>query len=98
MNPEAKLLLLDLAFAQGYGRVKIQTGSTNAHSRSAIQKLGAGFEGIVRREQPLADGTWRDTAVYSVIVDEWPAVRAGIEARLEEWGDRPVLYRSVPAG
>jgi RimJ/RimL family protein N-acetyltransferase len=98
VNPEAKLLLLDTAFGHGYGRVKIQTGSTNARSRAAIEKLGATFEGIVRREQPLADGTWRDTAMYSVIVDEWPAVRAGLEARLAGWGDRPVLYRSVPQG
>jgi hypothetical protein len=36
--------------------------------------------------------------MYSVIVDEWPAVRAGLEARLASWGDRPVLYRSVPTG
>jgi RimJ/RimL family protein N-acetyltransferase len=77
--------------------VKIQTGSTNARSRAAIEKLGAVFEGVVRREQPLADGTWRDTAVFSVIVDEWPAVRAGLEARLAAWGERPVLFRSVPA-
>jgi len=97
VNPEAKLLLLGLAFAHGYGRVKIQTGSTNARSRAAIEKLGAVFEGVIRREQPLADGSWRDTAVYSVLGEEWPAVRAGLEARLAAWGDRPVLYRSVPA-
>jgi RimJ/RimL family protein N-acetyltransferase len=97
VNPEAKLLLLGLAFDHGYGRVKIQTGSTNARSRAAIEKLGAVFEGVVRREQPLADGTWRDTAVFSVIVDEWPAVRAGLEERLAAWGERPVLFRSVPA-
>ncbi len=95
VNPEAKLLLLGLAFDHGYGRVKIQTGSTNARSRAAIEKLGAVFEGVVRREQPLADGSWRDTAVYSVIVDEWPAVRVGLESRLAAWGERPVLYRSV---
>lgn len=95
VNPEAKLLLLGLAFDHGYGRVKIQTGATNAHSRAAILKLGATFEGIIRREQPLADGSWRDTAVHSVLIDEWPAVRAGLEARLDGWGGRPVLYRSV---
>ncbi len=98
VNPEAKLLLLGLAFEHGYGRVKIQTGSTNMRSRAAIEKLGAVFEGVIRREQPLADGTWRDTAVYSVLSEEWPAVRAGLETRLAAWGDRPVLYRSVPRG
>lgn len=98
VNPEAKLLLLGLAFEHGYGRVKIQTGSTNVHSRAAIEKLGAVFEGVIRREQPMADGGWRDTAVYSVLAEEWPAVRAGLEARLAAWGERPVLYRSVPAG
>lgn len=97
VNPEAKLLLLGLAFDHGYGRVKIQTGSTNVHSRAAIEKLGAVFEGVIRREQPLADGSWRDTAVYSVLADEWPAVRAGLEGRLAAWGERPVLYRSAPS-
>src|SRR5690606_22404928 len=97
VNPEAKLLLLGHAFAHGYGRVKIQTGTGNIRSRAAIEKLGAVFEGVTRREQPLADGSWRDTAVYSVLAEEWPAVRAGLEARLETWGERPVLYRSVPA-
>lgn len=97
VNPEAKLLLLGLAFAHGFGRVKLQTGSTNAHSRAAIEKLGAVFEGVIRRDQALADGGWRDTAVYSVLRDEWPGVRAGLEARLAGWGERPVLYRSVAA-
>ena len=96
VNPEAKLLLLGVAFDHGYGRVKIQTGSTNARSRAAIEKLGAVFEGIIRREQPLADGGWRDTAIYSVLGPEWPDVRAGLEARLAAWGERPVLYRSMP--
>jgi RimJ/RimL family protein N-acetyltransferase len=98
VNPEAKLLLLGHAFAHGYGRVKIQTGDSNVRSRAAIEKLGAVFEGVVRREQRLADGSWRNTAVYSVLAEEWPAVRAGLEQRLAVWGERPVLYRSVPEG
>ncbi len=94
VNPEAKLLLLDHAFTAGFGRVKIQTDVLNLHSRAAIAKLGATFEGVVRREQQRADGTWRDTAMYSVIVEEWPGVREGLEKRLAEFEGRPVLFRS----
>lgn len=90
VNPEAKLLLLGLAFDHGFGRVKIQADALNARSRAAILKLGARFEGIARRHKRRADGSWRDSAVYSVIVDDWPEVRAGLEARLAAWGDRPV--------
>jgi RimJ/RimL family protein N-acetyltransferase len=97
VNPEAKLLLLQYAFDAGFGRVKMQTDVLNLHSRAAIAKLGATFEGVVRREQPRADGTWRDTAMYSVIVDEWPEVRAGIEKRLAAFEGRPVLFRTPRA-
>jgi N-acetyltransferase len=82
VNPEAKLLLLGLAFDSGFGRVKIQADAVNSRSRAAIIKLGATFEGIVRRERPRPDGTWRDTAVYSILIDEWPQVRDGLLARL----------------
>jgi len=90
VNPEAKLLLLGLAFDHGFGRVKLQADALNDRSRAAILKLGAQFEGIARRHKPRADGSWRDSAVYSVIVDDWPAVRAGLEERLAAWGDEPV--------
>jgi RimJ/RimL family protein N-acetyltransferase len=82
VNPECKLLLLGLAFDSGFGRVKIQADVLNERSRAAILKLGAVSEGVVRRDVLRADGTWRDTAVYSVLVDEWPAVRRGLESRL----------------
>jgi RimJ/RimL family protein N-acetyltransferase len=95
VNPEAKLLMLGVAFDHGYGRVKLQADERNARSRAAIAKLGATFEGIARRDVRRADGSWRDTAVFSVLIEEWPAVRAGLEARLEPWGERPVLFRSV---
>ena len=90
VNPEAKLLLLGLAFDHGFGRVKLQADALNDRSRAAILKLGAQFEGIARRHKPRADGSWRDSAVYSVTVDDWPAVREGLEARLAAWGDEPV--------
>jgi RimJ/RimL family protein N-acetyltransferase len=82
VNPEAKLLMLSEAFDAGFGRVKLQADALNDRSRAAILKLGAHFEGIVRRDSLRADGTWRDTALFSILVDEWPAVRASLEARL----------------
>lgn len=85
VNPETKLLLLDLAFSHGFGRVKIQADAVNARSRAAIEKLGARLDGVMRRDKRRADGSWRDSAVYSVIVDEWPEVRAGLEARLSRF-------------
>jgi RimJ/RimL family protein N-acetyltransferase len=84
VNPESKLLLLEHAFETcGFGRVKIQTDVINARSRAAILKLGATFEGITRRDVRRADGSWRDSAVHSILVDDWPKVRAGLLARLD---------------
>ncbi|HEU4464902.1 MAG TPA: GNAT family protein [Agromyces sp.] len=98
VNPETKLLLLGLAFDHGFGRVKLQADAVNTRSRAAIERLGARFEGVLRRVQRRPDGSWRDTAVYSILADEWPAVRAGLEERLAERADRPVeLARRVHA-
>lgn len=85
VNPEAKLLMLGEAFDNGFGRVKLQADVLNDRSRAAILKLGAQFEGVVRRATPRADGSWRDTAVYSILIDEWPSVRAGLEERLRRF-------------
>lgn len=93
VNAETKLLMLGLAFDSGFGRVKIQTDIINERSRAAILGIGAQFEGIFRRDSLRADGTWRDSAVYSILIDEWPAVRAGLTARLERWNGVPVSYR-----
>ncbi len=85
VNPETKFLLLAHAFETcGFGRVKIQTDVVNERSRAAILKLGAAFEGITRRDVQRADGTWRDSAVHSILVDEWPQVRSGLRRRLGE--------------
>lgn len=98
VNPECKLLLMRHAFEDcGFGRVKIQTDLVNTRSQAAIAKLGAVREGVLRRHMRRADGTWRDTVVFSVIVDDWPAVQAGLEVRLRdvsgrargEWTVRP---------
>jgi len=94
VNPEAKLLMLSLAFESGFGRVKIQTDAINARSRAAIAKLGAQFEGFTRRDIRRADGSWRDSAVFSVLSDEWPAVKAGLEQRLDTFGTAPILLNA----
>jgi N-acetyltransferase len=84
VNPACKLLLLGYAFETcGFGRVKIQTDLLNERSQAAIAKLGATREGVLRRHLRRADGTWRDSAVFSVLIDEWPAVRAGLQERLD---------------
>lgn len=82
VNPAAKLLLFGHAFACGAERVEQKTDALNARSRAAMEKMGCTFEGIHRRHMRRADGSWRDTAWYSVIREDWPAVRAGLEARL----------------
>jgi RimJ/RimL family protein N-acetyltransferase len=93
VNAEAKLLMLGHAFDSGFGRVKIQTDILNERSQAAVLRLGAVSEGVVRRDILRADGSWRDTAVFSILIDEWPDVRAGLTARLAKWGDEPVRYR-----
>jgi len=83
VNPEAKLLLLTHCFDDcGYGRVKIQTDALNLRSQAAIAKLGARREGVLRRHMRREDGSFRDTVVFSILADEWPAVRVGLHRRL----------------
>ena len=80
VNSEAKLLLLTHAFdVWAVQRVAICTDDRNDRSRRAIERLGATFEGILRRHRPSTAageaGHLRNTAVYSIIADEWPALR-----------------------
>ena len=83
VNPEAKLLLLTHCFDDcGYGRVKIQTDAVNSRSQAAIAKLGAVREGVIRRDMKREDGTFRDSVVFSILSDEWPLVKKGLQARL----------------
>lgn len=96
VNSEAKLLLLGLAFGSGFGRVKIQADALNDRSRAAIAGIGAIYEGLVRRDVQRADNSWRDTAVFSVTIDDWPRVRTILHARLDPYGERPVTFRQVP--
>ncbi len=82
VNPACKLLMLGHAFACGAERVELKTDALNARSRAAMLKMGAQFEGVHRHHMRRPDGTWRDTAWFSVLRAEWPGVKAGLEARL----------------
>ena len=84
VNPECKLLLMRHAFQTlGCVRVQLKTDERNARSRAAILRLGAQPEGTLRKHTLTQDGTYiRDSVYFSVLDDEWPAVKAGLEARL----------------
>jgi len=83
VNPESKYLLLRHAFETlGAVRVQFKTDLNNLQSQRAIEKLGAKREGVLRRYQTRANGTVRDTVMYSVIDEEWPEVKARLEARM----------------
>jgi RimJ/RimL family protein N-acetyltransferase len=89
VNTEAKLLLLSHAFeVWQVHRVAICTDARNERSRTAIARLGAQFEGVLRNHRPaaghaVAAGGARDTAVFSIVAAEWPAVRNGLRHRLD---------------
>ena len=82
VNPESKLLMLAHAFACGAMRVELRTDVRNLRSQAAIAKLGAVREGRLRRHKITWTGHVRDTAVFSVTDEDWPAVRARLEERL----------------
>ena len=83
-NAEAKLLLLRHAFETlGCMRVEFKTDALNERSRAALEALPARFEGIFRKHMLVRDGALRDSAYYAITDDEWPAVRANLERRLQ---------------
>jgi RimJ/RimL family protein N-acetyltransferase len=87
INPACKLLLMQWAFETAHmGRVQLKTDIRNARSQAAIARLGARFEGVLRRYQRRADDTVRDTVMFSVLAEEWPDVKRGLEARVAEYG------------
>ncbi|KQW07491.1 hypothetical protein ASC66_00265 [Leifsonia sp. Root4] len=84
VNPETKLLLLEYAFETlNAGRVQLKTDIRNERSQRAIERLGARFEGVLRRHMRRDDGTVRETVMFSIIAEEWPAVRAALRNRVE---------------
>lgn len=85
INPACKRLLLEHAFSNGAIRVEIITDALNAPSQAAIRKLGATFEGVLRRHKITWTGRERDTAQFSILDDEWPQVRQGLGERLARY-------------
>ena len=83
VNPENKYLLLRHAFETlGAIRVQLKTDGRNIQSQRAMAKLGAKFEGTLRKQVILPDGYHRDNVMFSIIDEEWPVVKAAIETRL----------------
>ena len=82
-NTESKLLLLTHAFdALGAARIVWHTDIYNERSQTAIARLGATREGVLRKHRIRRDGSWRDTVQYSMTDDDWPGVRERLTARL----------------
>ena len=82
VNPACKRLLLGHAFEAGAVRVEIITDAINPGSQAAIRKLGARDEGVLRNHKITWTGRIRDTAQFAILDEDWPAVRARLEARL----------------
>jgi RimJ/RimL family protein N-acetyltransferase len=79
LNTECKLLLLRHAFEEmDCIAVEFRTHFINQQSRKAIERIGAKFDGTLRSHMKMANGTMRDTAVYSIIASEWPTVEANL--------------------
>ncbi|WP_188665883.1 GNAT family N-acetyltransferase [Tersicoccus solisilvae] len=86
-NTESKLLLLTHAFdVVGCIAVEFRTHWMNQQSRAAIARLGAKQDGVLRNHQRMADGSLRDTVVFSITAAEWPAVRNELRMRLDAHG------------
>lgn len=84
INTEAKLMMLTHAFEElGNNRVALRTDVLNNRSRTAIERLGAQFEGTLRNHMVMPDGRIRDTAVYSIIKNQWPEIQALLKDKLE---------------
>jgi len=83
LNTQSKLLLLTHAFETlDCIAVEFRTHFFNHQSRRAIERLGAKFDGILRSHQIAANGTLRDTCVYSIIAGEWPTAKAHLTWQL----------------
>lgn len=83
INTECKYLLLRHAFEElGCGRVQLKTDARNQRSQTAITRIGAKREGVLRQHIVMPDGYVRDTVMFSIIAAEWPAVKAGLATRL----------------
>jgi RimJ/RimL family protein N-acetyltransferase len=85
LNTECKLMLLTHAFdVLDCIAVEFRTHRFNSQSRRGIERLGAQLDGILRAHQRAADGTLRDTCVYSIVAAEWPTVRTHLRWQLQK--------------
>jgi len=85
LNTQVKLVLLRHAFETlGCIGVEFRTHFLNQQSRRAIERLGAKLDGVLRQHQRAADGSLRDTCVYSVIASEWPGVKSHLNWQLSK--------------
>lgn len=86
VNPSCKFLLFAHAFESlKWNRVELKCDARNKRSRAAILKLGAKEEGTLRKHMVLRDGYVRDTIYFSVVAEEWPAVRDALQKRIAEF-------------
>ena len=92
VNTSCKLLLLRHGFdTLGCKVVGLRTDILNLASQRAIEKLGANRDGVIRHHAARRDGSVRDTVMYSILLDEWPAVRTRLEDRLRNGGFEPAI-------
>ena len=76
VNTECKMILLSNAFDdQKLHRVTLKTDGKNLRSQTAIKRIGASYEGTLRENMQRPDGSWRDTAYFSILESEWPAIK-----------------------
>lgn len=78
INHEVKLMFIDWLFSSQIGRVECDVAPTNINSMRSLEKFGFTFEGVRRRCSKRPDGTWRDIAIFSMIIDEWAAKRENV--------------------
>ena len=91
VNPACKFALLRYGFETlGLNRIELKTDIRNTRSQAAIAKLGAAREGVFRAHMIRPDGSLRDTVYFSVIRDEWPAVRERLLTRLAAYSKEPL--------
>ena len=89
VNTNCKYLLLQHVFETlELERVQLKTDNLNIRSQNAIMRIGAKFEGRLRSHMRRKDGTMRDTMLYSIIREEWPAIKGMLEERMKENEDR----------
>ncbi|MGW4649337.1 GNAT family N-acetyltransferase [Kitasatospora sp. NPDC004289] len=97
INTEAKLLMLRHAFEHwGVQRISLRADARNLRSRAAIERLGATCEGVRRAHSRGLDGVVRSTAFYSILDEEWPAVRDIIELRIAAATSPSAPDRTLP--